>query len=172
MNETHEPAPELPDQLSDLLELAVRDMRSLDRQRYFPNAYEWHVPMQFYGDGVPPTDDGRRCACCLAGSVMAQTLKTPITENQCPYMYEMPEMDGVTEKLTAIDSARMGDYRFAWDQLQDAVGRREELTKEQKDLLREINGPTSHQYFQSWEEADRFLERMDDHIQQLRSVGL
>lgn len=55
-----------PGKLSDLIDLAVADARRLDRTTYTPDSSVWHEPA-----------DDDCCMICLAGSVIAETLKCP-----------------------------------------------------------------------------------------------
>jgi hypothetical protein len=88
---------QLPDTLSDLLEIAVDDCQEVERdERYVLYMFNWHRP------GVRV--DGR-CMVCMAGAVMVHRLGLPI---ECA---REPEDFGVATatKLRAIDSMRTGD---------------------------------------------------------------
>ena len=59
----------------ELIRLAIADLEKTEKDpRYVIDMGEWHAPQN---DGV--------CAVCLAGSVMAQTLKAPINDFLEPY---------------------------------------------------------------------------------------
>lgn len=67
----------LPDKLSDLLELAVNDAMSLENSNnYVLNMLDWHSPY------VETT--GTKCNVCMAGAVMACTLKVPSYQKMFP----------------------------------------------------------------------------------------
>lgn len=57
----------LPDKLSDCLELALADLAKVERHKskYVVNMGRWHEH-----------DDGK-CSVCLAGSLLAKTMKIP-----------------------------------------------------------------------------------------------
>jgi len=56
----------LPDKIGDLIRIAVKDLTLCEANpTYMINMDEWHTP----------NTDASRCCVCLAGAVMAQTLK-------------------------------------------------------------------------------------------------
>ena len=81
------PPPEGP---SELIDLAVADARQLDRTRYTPNPYVWHRP----------ADDGA-CMICVAGSVIAGTLKCPTDKD-----VEVGEGHGANPDRVTINDKR------------------------------------------------------------------
>ena len=65
MTTIRKPETQLPDRLSDLVELAVADAQRLDRDIYDPEYDSWRE-MERLG-----------CEVCFAGTVMAGTLERP-----------------------------------------------------------------------------------------------
>lgn len=84
---------ELPDKLSDLLDLAVKDCKICEKDDYYVlNMNSWHMY------------DGGLCYVCMAGAVMAQTMGVPF--NHTTEMKEMP--DEIYKKLSHINTMRIG----------------------------------------------------------------
>lgn len=92
----------LPDKLSDLIDLAVDDLEKCERDdRYKVHMGFWHSPpiIDYFG---AQTNNKSKCLVCLAGSVMAQTLNEPIDISVYPCNY-----DTRTEsKLIALNAVR------------------------------------------------------------------
>lgn len=63
---------QLPDKPSELIRLALKDLRKTERQ-----FWKYKIDMDIWHSGKTSTLS--RCSVCLAGAVMAQTLKTPIS---------------------------------------------------------------------------------------------
>ena len=77
LTEQRPPVPKPPSRLSDLIEMAIQDARSLDRSAYEPNAREWHLPT----NGI--------CMVCLTGAMIAQTMgEDPETDTEPKDYYE------------------------------------------------------------------------------------
>jgi hypothetical protein len=92
---------ELPEQMSALLELALDDLAKIEKnRRYTVSMGSWHV----YS---PNTDT---CFVCLAGAVMACSLKMPIEKNVKPEDFD----DETGYCLTALDYLRVGDIDAAY----------------------------------------------------------
>jgi hypothetical protein len=84
----------LPNTLSELLALAIEDMRVIAKDpRYELDMNLFHSPI------------GDKCYVCLAGSVMARTLKLPPGENYIPDEFDKDTFN----KLYALDALRIGD---------------------------------------------------------------
>ena len=83
----------LPDNPSDLIEMALADLRKVERSRlYTVNMATWHTPAN------------RRCHVCLAGSVMAMTLGAS-PKDEVDYTEYGEE---VSRKLDALNDFRRG----------------------------------------------------------------
>ena len=96
----------LPNKLSELLLLAVKDAKACEAMpdKYVLDMWDWHVP--YVGDEDVATG---ACHVCLAGSVIAQTLGASPENEAIPGDY-----DGDTHRaLVAIDEMRRGDFMEA-----------------------------------------------------------
>ena len=95
-----------PGKLSELIDLAIADVRRIDRGDYRPVADAWHEP-------VP----GDRCMICLAGAVIAATLGCP-KDTQVEISWVASETPGTTtitegpwqDALFALNYARAGNW--------------------------------------------------------------
>lgn len=84
----------LPSKLSDVIELAVRDLEACEADpRYVVDMNTWHETFP------------RSCGVCLAGAVMAKTLETPWRETRVPA--DFPDDDD-WNRLWALNSVRKG----------------------------------------------------------------
>ena len=97
----------LPMKLSRLIAISLADLMQVERdKRYRINMGIWHEQRYDY------TDEGSAssayCTVCLAGSVMACTLKLPVKED-----WEPRWLPANIRQLYAIDSLRSGDVRGA-----------------------------------------------------------
>ena len=120
MKESKYPKP--PRLLSELLTLAIDDMRRLDTDTYEFNHGAWHRP-----DGL--------CGVCLAGAVMAGTLGFNHG------IKAIPILCGEWENYVyALDCARMGDYREAYEYINDSTGIRDVLEDRWQGFLQELHG--------------------------------
>ena len=151
--------PVLPDKLSDLIELAVKDARSLNRDKYRPHWEYWHASF------VP--EDGGMCSVCLAGAVMAGTMGVSHEVSAHPYLYSAEER----EKLLALDNVREGNVPLALVKINPDISF--ELALE---IFRWM--PSSSKVFDSswgsfndWEQFDRLLIWCSKVAVELRKLG-
>lgn len=101
----------LPNKPSKLIRLALKDLEKVERQpdKYTINMSRWHIPPNEFRD--PQQDDFRNaeerrtCSVCLAGSVMAGTLKKRRTVEFTPNSFPR-DVEG---KLNALNEFRTGD---------------------------------------------------------------
>jgi hypothetical protein len=108
---THTAAPThlLPDTPSRLIRLALADLEACEQDPQYRIVMEyWHLPTQ------------TGCCVCLAGAVLAQTLKVPPSEGVHPGMpygdFYAPGLKRDTEsKLLALDRFRAGDIKAGLD---------------------------------------------------------
>ena len=96
-----------PAKLSDLILLAIKDARALDRSIYWPDYGVWHE-IEVVANPVEPYVE---CHVCLAGAVIAETLgerpETTITGlSQVRSDWEFA--------LDALDCVRRGRYESAF----------------------------------------------------------
>lgn len=96
----------LPNKPSALIRLAINDLNAIEKQKdkYSINMTEWHSP-NYMED---------TCAVCLAGSVMANTLKLDSNEH-----LDADEVEDISiqNKLYAINSFRIGQIKEGVEQL-------------------------------------------------------
>lgn len=89
---------QLPDKLSDCLELALRDLEACEADpAYRIYMDDWHWPSK----------SKTKCRVCLAGSVMAKTIGVPIGEYASPYGLEDCG-DHDSSRLSALNDLRLG----------------------------------------------------------------
>ncbi len=150
------------DTLHELLALAIGDFRKvLADDRYAIDMSTWHEP----GDDA---DD--RCHVCLAGSVLAKTIKLPLHDN-AEDSFKGP---AAWDRLFALNSLRIGDVveaacnlhrrdRDAQDKINDAYtfAKRESIQ-----FPYEIANPTDR------EGGYALLERLEDLQHKLKAAGL
>ena len=85
----------LPNKLSALLRAAVADCKAVSKdKRYVLNMHYWHEY----------DADAKKCCVCMAGAVLANTVKIPLKETVVVFGCGGPEED----KMIAIDQARFG----------------------------------------------------------------
>jgi hypothetical protein len=103
MNTMMSPSPQgprLPDKLSDLIGVALRDLSSCQADpEYEIDMSTWHRP----------ESNGSVCRICLAGSVMARSLGARRDSRLNPAEYDVDTKC----KLMALDSMRSGDVQSA-----------------------------------------------------------
>lgn len=86
----------LPDRPSDLLELALRDLKACEKDSVL-----YEVDMGWWHDTSIFTD---KCVICMAGAVMAKSLGAAPTNSMKPHWYDRD----THTKLEAIDDLRTG----------------------------------------------------------------
>ncbi len=88
---------QLPDSLKELLQLALHDARLCEKDpRYLLDMRMWHSPVEEGGE--------QRCHVCLAGAVIAKTLKESPRKTTNPSLHE----SSLARKLRTLDDIRMG----------------------------------------------------------------
>ena len=159
------PNRKLPDRPSELIRLAIRDMKGLDREKYWPEHGMWHTPVDHdwatnwraFGKRQP---QGVECLVCLAGAVIAGSLNGNPGMNLAPSKCS----DDQALKLLALDDFRQGDF---WCGVQRLTG---PVAKAHEEALADMPGPV-YQDFRSWEEADRFLGELEQSAAALEELG-
>lgn len=146
----------LPDTLSDLIDLAIKDARGLDRELYTPDYGEWHT--YSYLD--------ESCSICLAGAVIAGSLRMSPRRNTHPDHFS----HATGHCLLALEDVRMGNIGRAIAR----VRRGEKYTKEHEidiqNRILHICG-NSHQFFVSWKGFEDFLNWCEKVAKELRVRG-
>ena len=138
----------LPMVPSELLQLAIDDARRLDRINYIPDSSSWHRPLQ---------KNPEICRVCLAGAVMAGTLKVSPDRSAAPdYVHE----PGHYHALVALDVMRRGLWNEAFNQLGIVAALPEGLVTPRYTL------------FCTWEQFDVHLEDQQCNVEVLRAAGL
>lgn len=133
---------QLPDKLSDLLDLAVTDAERAEADpRYELRMGTWHRP------------SGSKCLVCMAGAVMAFTLDAD------PARHLEPDGQNMT-KLWAIDSMREGNFEQAAKEVGVSLpaGAADALAFVERELLEGRDGETlSRLPWPRYREAARIL---------------
>lgn len=93
-----------------LIRLALQDLIATERQnsKYKINMGAWHLAV--FDDGLTSR---QKCEVCLAGCVMAQTAKVPITDYVDPESFS----PSIRSKLMALDYFRIGQISSAYEEL-------------------------------------------------------
>ena len=100
-------AEKLPtDSLAKLIKLAIKDARGLSHDIYTPHSDYWHN-----------AQEGFKCEICLAGAVIAGSLKVPASD-KCHGLGRFDRKTG--NALDALDSARLGEWGLAYGALGQA----------------------------------------------------
>lgn len=91
----------LPSKPSTLLEIAMADLESAEKSKnYTIDMWSYHETL------------GSKCAVCLAGSVMAFSLKADKNTDLSPENFGINQ-----QQLIAIDHLRMGDFSYVAEAL-------------------------------------------------------
>ncbi len=99
----------LPSTPSKLLRLAVKDLKAIRRRKGYD------IKMSIWHDGTDADGNaGTTCSVCMAGAVMANTLKVPRTLN-----FEPDNCSPNSSKLYAINYFRTGEIEDALSALGD-----------------------------------------------------
>jgi len=87
---------QLSDTPSTMIYEAIKDLEEIEKNpNYIINMDEWHKPHSV---------ELNKCEVCLAGSVMANTLKVPTENNVSPVFFKGSNYS----KLCALDNFRQG----------------------------------------------------------------
>ena len=147
----------LPDTLADLLEVAVNDMNSLDRDRYLPNSLMWH-------SGTDREDSV--CEVCLGGAALAGSLGMDrSTPNGTADTIIRFGLNG--NKIRALDALRCGDIRTAaytlnWHPDSIALAQAFEQREEMWELRSDLAAVSSFYTWEHWDNAEPRYRRLID----------
>ena len=152
-----------PDELSDLIDLAIADARKLDRGDYTPTWMTWHRRNPANG----------RCMTCLAGAVIAGTLGCA-SETIIDIAAEDsadPRSTTITDEpwrkaLRALDSAREGHWNEAFKNLRGSYP-----ADDLRDALDALLRP-SCRAFNGWKHFDTHLASLAERANRLRELSL
>ena len=151
---------QLPPKPSDLLQLAIDDAMSVDRNIYVPN----HL---YYHQGA----NRKTCHICIAGSVIANTIKFPHNQETTPakLLTDRRISDKDAQRLLAIDLAQSG----LWTRALDNLDINPDNTPGCQSVAAALEAkPNSHRDFRSWSEFDLHLDYIRSAIGVLRANGL
>ena len=96
----------LPDKPSELVEIGLRDLELCEQDpKYVIMMSKWHEPIIDFSGGKKTV-----CAVCLAGAVMAKTMRTPPNERVHPFTQSGNDV----YKLMALDNFRTGEFSDAF----------------------------------------------------------
>lgn len=136
----------LPDKRSELIRLAVHDAIKISHNpAYKLNMEQWHSK-EYWDDELGQIISDNVCNVCLAGSVMACTLKAKVNSKKSPNSYS----EDLMGKLNLINNWREGaaEYEFYfW--LADEI-----LNEKQKIAISEAQDVIKHHYNSRLERAD------------------
>ena len=156
----------LPDRLSELIRVAVKDCRSLDPDIYFPNSEAWHEPNDsLYGEG----EAREPCHICLAGGVIAKSLGQPPMTRVVPNSFASNELES---KLDALEEARRGRLIQALGYI--AAGTHTPVIPPESDLETRVNAIPDPDFpgFQGFAEMEIHLNYLEHVADQLEALGL
>ena len=172
-----------PQSLSGLILLSINDLKSLDRNKYYPDGGSWH------GGLVTPG----RCGVCLAGGVIAHSIGVDREA------YYSPEnlLDGIDnpsdeelkwsedweKALWALEYVRTCHLDYAIKNMEIKVSKEQKM---QLDMLsaamrielfgtprpgtRFVERPLCH--MADWTDTDRFLSKLGEVVHGLKAIGL
>lgn len=105
----------LPDKLSALIRVAVKDMQAAVAAGHLIDMDYWIEPLgDWRGDKLVPSG---KCTVCMAGSVMLNTLGASASESSCPEWWD----EDTARKLKALNEVRLGEYRYALSELDETL---------------------------------------------------
>ena len=142
----------VPGKLSELIRLAIADARSLDREKYAPNADVWHRPLP----------DGR-CQVCVSGAAMAVSLGTK-PDQLVRNVDNLPP--GWDRAALALNYAREGLWVTAVNTLQNRL-----VSGETRTALMAMT-QTQHGWFRSWNRFTKHLEELSEAADTLELYGV
>ena len=145
----------LPDTMHELLELAIADAEKLDRGSYTPDAAFYHDVF----DNDYPRDG---CHVCLAGMVIAGTLRAPDDADAHPGDYGA----FTKRKLKSIDLMRGGHWRAAHDEIYY-----DKHTELRANLQKWGITEFSNSCFVGWVQFDLFIAEIKPYIAKLKELG-
>ena len=141
---------------SQLIKVAIKDARKLDREMYHPDSGMYYEPF--------PKEPGNGIICyvCTAGAVIVGTLGETSPDSRVPYNYP-PEVE---RRLSAIDSLRSGELFTALGYLWGD----NHCNQRTKELKLKI-APPKRWHFQSWDEFNEHLDDMERYANDLEAEG-
>ncbi len=141
---------ELPETMAGLLKVAIIDARKLDRSIYLPYHNDWH----------DADSSAIYCEICLAGSVIAGSLKIAHSMTVSSRSFD----ERTEELLDALDKMRCG----LWSEAFDLIYKRTP-SLHIHDYLQALS-PPDHSTFDGWKEFDSHLASLESMLPQLDSI--
>ena len=141
---------ELPETMAGLLKVAIIDARKLDRSIYLPYHNDWH----------DADSSAIYCEICLAGSVIAGSLKIAPSLTVSSLSFDKRTED----LLDALDNMRMGLWSKAFDLIYNRIPPLHVL-----DYLRALPEP-ARSTFEGWEDFNVHLSSLERMLPQLHSI--
>ena len=160
----------LPDTMHELLALAIADAEKLDRRKYRPDSSKWHAPDSKLECSGDPISSGF-CEVCLAGAVIAGTLKCDPVDNMYPSQYDE---EGYREKLTALDAMRTGSFILAYDFFYEKDASKEVMSEKLSNGLVDLECKelVTDRDFRGWDKLASHLESMKKVVPELKRLGV
>ena len=139
--------------LAALLETAIDDSRKLAQRDdlYVPMSREWHAPIVDNGDNP----HFGKCAVCLAGAMIAMTLKRTPKEIYSACRAPIFSRDA----LYALDSLRQGDFIGAYEELEHGLAEMAVLEHFQSQMQIPNDGT-----FKGFEEFDLVIDYLEEEV--------
>ena len=142
----------LPETMAGLLQCAIDDARKLDKAEYYPRHDQWHESRPHPLMSV--------CEVCLAGSVIAGTLRIPFNHSCTPVAFDSQ----TSNLLHAIDDMRDANWNYAFIR----VYKRSPSFSLQAKLQR-IPSAT-HIHFSGWKQFESHLDSLQKIVPRLREI--
>ena len=139
----------LPDTMAGLLETAIKDARSLDRNLYLPAWDQWH-----------DSSIRKSCEVCLAGSIIAVSFQMSPETDIHPVLFS----DLTFYKLEAVESMRSGDWWHAFVCIYDHFP-----NYAAEKLILALDNPLVGE-FSGWDDFETHLESLQCFIPKLRAI--
>ena len=139
----------LPERLSDLLETAIEDARSLSRKVYHPHFHEWH--------SMNPQG---KCEICLGGSILAGTYGFDPDHEVISQRLDLEQQ----RKIDALNSIRTGGWSYAYE-----IVNRHPPGQELLDELHALPVP-AHPEFVGWRQFNSHIKSLEAIVPRLRKI--
>ena len=161
--------PNPPSKLSELIRLAIKDGREIDRVKNYPRSSVWFEVNDFNNIGtheeiqekIKTSEDKeiKICSMCLAGVVIRGTLNIdPNDIKSGEYCHILNRWSPEWRKaLNALDQVRSGDYG---DAIEDFFNI--ELDDEEHEEISKALPSSQYGSFQGWEEFDKHINSLEE----------
>ena len=148
--------------MSELLELAINDCKKLELSTYYPNHDVWHT----HARNLVNEDSDKGCHVCLAGAVIAKTLKYEPSANVDPINFKD---DVEMYFITALDHIKEGNWGEALSLF--CMGLRKDLPYSKWEQLdAHMSKISLKSDFEGWKEFRRFLRDLEKALPLLKEA--